>query len=247
MTSEGQPRCRPGGPPARSAPPSSGTAEAPAARAAIRPCGARGHSRTARAASHSSAASRKTRSSGAANCDAVEFARDEPGIQRLPRRRRAVASSARRNSTFVVNAEARPCRRARRSMRRRGLPRSRRPGDRPWRASGRSRLETRRPASQRAVDPDARRPSARRSTLHVPPVGRKPRRRVLGVDARLDRRARSSTTSSCVERQRLARGDAQLLLDQVEPVTTSVTGCSTCSRVFISMKKNSSGRVVRRR
>ncbi|CFS25423.1 Uncharacterised protein [Mycobacterium tuberculosis] len=26
------------------------------------------------------------------------------------------------------------------------------------------------------------------------------------------------------------------------PVIASVTGCSTCSRVFISMKKNSSGR-----
>ncbi len=26
------------------------------------------------------------------------------------------------------------------------------------------------------------------------------------------------------------------------PVTISVTGCSTCRRVFISMKKNSSGR-----
>ena len=37
-----------------------------------------------------------------------------------------------------------------------------------------------------------------------------------------------------------AGGDPQLLLDQVDAVdTASVTGCSTCSRVFISRKKNS--------
>jgi hypothetical protein len=41
---------------------------------------------------------------------------------------------------------------------------------------------------------------------------------------------------SWVQGQRLARGDAQLPLDQVQPVIISVTGCSTCRRVFISMK-----------
>ncbi len=40
----------------------------------------------------------------------------------------------------------------------------------------------------------------------------------------------------------LPGGDAQLQLDQVDAGDLSVTGCSTCSRVFISMKKNSSGR-----
>ena len=36
--------------------------------------------------------------------------------------------------------------------------------------------------------------------------------------------------------QRLARGDADLLAHQVEPVTASVTGCSTWSRVLTSRK-----------
>jgi hypothetical protein len=36
--------------------------------------------------------------------------------------------------------------------------------------------------------------------------------------------------------KRLAAGDAQLQLDQIEAVMASVTGCSTCNRVFISMK-----------
>ena len=40
------------------------------------------------------------------------------------------------------------------------------------------------------------------------------------------------------EPERLARRDAQLLLDQVEPVTASVTGCSTWSRALTSRKKN---------
>ncbi len=42
--------------------------------------------------------------------------------------------------------------------------------------------------------------------------------------------------------QMLTGRHPQLLLDEIEPVTISVTGCSTCSRVFISMKKYSSGR-----
>jgi hypothetical protein len=36
-----------------------------------------------------------------------------------------------------------------------------------------------------------------------------------------------------------ARGGADALLDDVDPVTSSVTGCSTCTRVFISRKKYS--------
>ncbi len=38
------------------------------------------------------------------------------------------------------------------------------------------------------------------------------------------------------QRQRFARGDAQLPLHQIQAVTISVTGCSTCRRVLISMK-----------
>jgi hypothetical protein len=43
-------------------------------------------------------------------------------------------------------------------------------------------------------------------------------------------------TASWRERQRFVGGDPQLQLHEVEPVTSSVTGCSTCRRVFISMK-----------
>ena len=56
--------------------------------------------------------------------------------------------------------------------------------------------------------------------------------RVLGVDPALDRGA----ARSGVQRQLLADGHADLERDQVEPVTISVTVCSTWRRVFISRK-----------
>jgi hypothetical protein len=41
------------------------------------------------------------------------------------------------------------------------------------------------------------------------------------------------------QRQGFSAGGAQLQVDEVDAaVTSSVTGCSTWSRVFISMKKN---------
>jgi hypothetical protein len=43
------------------------------------------------------------------------------------------------------------------------------------------------------------------------------------------------------ERQRLARGDAELPFDQILAGNSSVTGCSTWSRVFISMNQMRSG------
>ena len=61
---------------------------------------------------------------------------------------------------------------------------------------------------------------------------------LLGADAGLDGVARQAQFV-LPQRQRLARRHAQLPFDEVQPVTASVTGCSTCSRVFISMKKKS--------
>jgi hypothetical protein len=42
--------------------------------------------------------------------------------------------------------------------------------------------------------------------------------------------------SSCLIAQRQAGGDADLLLDDIDAGDLSVMVCSTCSRVFISMK-----------
>jgi hypothetical protein len=41
---------------------------------------------------------------------------------------------------------------------------------------------------------------------------------------------------SLLDRQLLAGGDADLLAHDVDAGDRSVTGCSTCTRVFISMK-----------
>ena len=59
--------------------------------------------------------------------------------------------------------------------------------------------------------------------------------RVFGVDAALDGVPfeRMSSWSSAARRP---AGDRELLLDDVDAVTISVTGCSTWSRVFISRK-----------
>lgn len=77
------------------------------------------------------------------------------------------------------------------------------------------------------------------------PPGRDPpdrRHEVLGrifrVDARLDRVAIEADLV-LLQRQRLAEGDAQLPLDEVDAGDQLVTGCSTWRRVFISMKNTS--------
>ena len=59
--------------------------------------------------------------------------------------------------------------------------------------------------------------------------------RVLGVDAALDGVALEATSSCVNERPRPA---ATRICSRTRsmPVTASVTGCSTCRRVFISMK-----------
>ena len=49
-------------------------------------------------------------------------------------------------------------------------------------------------------------------------AGRKPVGRVLGVQPRLDRVARRDAASAWRSAQRLARGDPQLLLDEVDAV-----------------------------
>ena len=91
------------------------------------------------------------------------------------------------------------------------------------------------PLDDAAVDANAR---ARRLAVEQQRAGLRQEavRGILGVDAALDgvaalRRARPAP------RQRLAGGDdAAARCTRSTPVTHSVTGCSTCSRVFISRK-----------
>ena len=86
----------------------------------------------------------------------------------------------------------------------------------------------------RSADPGQRTSSA------VPACGRKPWNGVLGVDPGLDRVAVQRDVV-LGERQRLAGRDPELELHEVErlavdPTASSVTGCSTWRRVFISRK-----------
>ena len=80
-------------------------------------------------------------------------------------------------------------------------------------------------------------PSARRSASMRPGDGRKPVVRILGVDAALDgvaARARAARSGSRVSRSPRAMRICHCTRSM--PVTISVTGCSTCRRVFISRK-----------
>ena len=90
------------------------------------------------------------------------------------------------------------------------------------------------PALQRVVDAGAA--SGQRTSVGRAGLRQEAAEGVLGVDPGLDR---VPVDGDVVlgERQRLAGGDPQLQLDQVEAGDrASVTGCSTWSRVFISRK-----------
>ena len=96
----------------------------------------------------------------------------------------------------------------------------------------RVRESTRTPVARRLVE--RRAPS--------PPVGRKPRAGILGVDAGLDGVPGQRDVVLRRSEQLLPAAMRSCRSTRSRPVTSSVTGCSTCRRVFISMKKNSSGR-----
>ena len=84
-------------------------------------------------------------------------------------------------------------------------------------------------------------------TLRHPQLGDRPGRReeaaaggVLGVDAHLDGMPRvPASTDSCVNDSGSPAATRSCSATRSSPVTSSVTGCSTCSRVFISRKKKS--------
>jgi hypothetical protein len=78
-------------------------------------------------------------------------------------------------------------------------------------------------------------PPGQWTSVTVPADGAEVVLRVLGVDAHLDG-VPVHAHVLLPERDALAGGDPQLRLHQVEPVTISVTGCSTWIRVFISEK-----------
>ena len=77
--------------------------------------------------------------------------------------------------------------------------------------------------------------------MHVATTGDEAAGRVLGVDPCLDGVA--VLTSSCVEVKGSPAATRICCSTRSRPVTSSVTGCSTWSRVFISMKKKSSGSI----
>ena len=80
-------------------------------------------------------------------------------------------------------------------------------------------------------------PAGARRCVMRPGDGMKPRVGILGVDAALDgvaarRRAPAPDRASAARRARCGSATATRSM----PVTISVTGCSTCRRVFISRK-----------
>ena len=88
--------------------------------------------------------------------------------------------------------------------------------------------------SQRGVDADAVADRPRDEAGHAG-LGQEPAEGVLGIDPRLDGVARDGDVV-LGERQRVARAMSSCRSTRSRPVTSSVTGCSTWSRVFISRK-----------
>jgi hypothetical protein len=85
---------------------------------------------------------------------------------------------------------------------------------------------------RKRINADAR---ATRQVERVDDAGRRRERlRVLGVDAALDR-VTGERDVALLEAEPLARGERICSLTMSIPVTISVTGCSTWSRVFVSM------------
>ena len=84
-------------------------------------------------------------------------------------------------------------------------------------------------------------PGWRRQATIRPLEGRKPLRRVLGVDARLDRVAVRAARPPGASGSGSPAATRSCSSTRSSPVTASVTGCSTCRRAFISRKKNSDG------
>ena len=105
----------------------------------------------------------------------------------------------------------------------------------PWRAADRSGPTPRRP---RATPESIRTPGMLR--LAVEQRGGRPAAGTRARDPRRRRaprsRGRAGTSVVLAPRQRLARRDEQLRAHEVDARHRSVTGCSTCSRVFISRK-----------
>ena len=86
-----------------------------------------------------------------------------------------------------------------------------------------------------AVDADARALRLAVQAGSGRPAGETPAR-VLGVDAALDRVAALRERLSCVKGSGSPAATRNCARTRSTPVTHSVTGCSTCRRVFISRK-----------
>ena len=162
---------------------------------------------------------------------------DQPGVE-LPGDDVGVGEQRAQERRVRRHAEDGGVRRARRSSRARAVSRGRRPGD----DLGQHRVVVGADDGahgQRAVDADAGpgRLDAARARCR-PAAGSRgpgPRRRP-GPRSR----ARRGETSPWSSGSRSPAAIRSCCSTRSRPVTSSVTGCSTCSRVFISMKKNSS-------
>ena len=88
------------------------------------------------------------------------------------------------------------------------------------------------------VDADPR-PGGQHHAVERPGTRHEVVRRVLGVDAQLDRAAARRDVLLAQRAAARRRRSAAARRSRSTPVIASVTGCSTWMRVFISMKKNS--------
>ena len=164
----------------------------------------------------------------------------QPTLEVGERGRRVLAASelvARRARRGRARASSGcPRRRARAAHVRRGRsprPACRRPRS-PWRSSSRSRAGSPR-RTQTAVSTRTPGPSGGTKRVTVPGAGQKAARRILRVDADLE-----GVPATCVARPVAASGSPAAIRicsrTMSIPVTSSVTGCSTCSRQLTSMK-----------
>ena len=162
-------------------------------------------------------------------CFAIEKASvDLAAHERTERKHREQERQVRSGSRGSENRAAQP-------MRGRSPPGASRHARSPWRASGRSGRETSPPSIDAAVDAHAG-----PARLAIEQQRSRLRQELLlrGLPRRRGIRSRgpAASATACVHGSGSPAATRSCACTRSTPVTASVTGCSTCSRVFISRK-----------
>ena len=165
-----------------------------------------------------------------------EIAVDEAGVELAGAEVRRGTSAAR--NAILCAARRRPCGRAR--------PRAGRAPRRasaharsPWRSSDRRTASPRR-RPRRRCRRGCPRPPGNSSAAELAGRRQKAALGILGIEPRFDGVTRRAAPASCVSGSVSPAATRNCHSTRSRPVIASVTGCSTCSRVFISMNQKPS-------